>query len=408
MKKTSVLTLILSIALFISCEDNGNDDPTPINNFDGVTLRGTILEDLTIPAGSYTLQGDVVVENGVTLTIEPGTTFTARNADGLDLLIVRQGGTLIANGTANNLIVFTADEQEAGQWGGITIAGRAPVNFGIEDDSQFTTISPAIAEVRNLPYGGTSLADNSGILNYVRVEYAGAQLTPESEFNSFSFYGVGSGTTLTNLQAYNGKDDGFEFFGGTVNASNLIATGCEDDSLDWTEGWTGSVSNIYIVLGSNSDSGFEGDGNGLNNDAEPFSNPQLSNISIIGTNGVGEGMNLREGTNVNIDNVYLTGFDLGGDLKYIEIDSENTIAYIYDGSFELTNINFGGPAAGVKIDFPANDDPVISDYVDGAPNDIPFDGNLSDLSLNSFTESDSTGAGAGADVPDWATNWIKE
>ena len=148
----------------------------------------------------------------------------------------------MADGTAADPIVFTADVPEKGQWGGITIAGRAPVNFGIledpEDEASFVQ-SPAIAEVRQLPYGGSTPGDNSGTLNYVRVEYGGAQLTPESEFNAFTFYGVGSGTTLTNLQAYNGKDDGFEFFGGTVNASNLVATGSGDDSVDWTEGWTG-------------------------------------------------------------------------------------------------------------------------------------------------------------------------
>lgn len=397
-KKTALLSLAV-VSLFISCSDNGGLTIIPPGgtNFDGVTLRGTILEDLTIPAGSYILQGDVVVEDGVTLTIEAGTTFTASNADGLDMFIVKQGGTVLANGTANNPIVFTADIPEKGQWGGITIAGSAPVNFGMGEGVNFQQVSPAIAEVRNLPYGGDTDGDSSGILNYVRVEYGGAQLTPESEFNAFSFYGVGSGTTLTNLQAYYGKDDGFEFFGGTANASNLIAVGAGDDSVDWTEGWTGTVANVYILLESDADSGFEGDGNGLNNGASPASNPQISNVTIIGVDGVGEGMNLREGTNVAIDNVYMEGFDgAGSDQKYIEIDSDTTIGYITEGSFTITNINFNSPAAGLKIDF------------DHTYTDVAFDELLSDLGLAGFTESASTGAGNGAGVPSWAATWIRE
>ncbi len=389
-----LFTLVLSLFTACSSDDGGT---TPTNNGileDGESLQGTIVGDLTVRAGTHALRGDVVVEDGATLTIEAGTTFIARNADGLDVLIIKQGGTIIANGTAANPIVFTADIQEKGQWGGITLAGRAPVNFGIGEGAEFEQVSPAIAEVRNIPYGGDTSGDSSGILNYVRVEYGGAQLTPESEFNAFSFYGVGSGTTLTNLQAYYGKDDGFEFFGGTVNASNLIATGSGDDSVDWTEGWTGTVSNVYITLENDADSGFEGDGNGLNNGATPASNPQISNVTIIGTDGVGEGINLREGTNVFIDNVYLEGFDgASSDRKYIEIDSDNTTGYITDGTFRLTNINFNNPTAGLKIDF------------DSVYTDVAFDGFLSDLGLDGFTESTSTGAGNGASTPDWATGW---
>lgn len=398
MKKVQIFGLALGIALFTSCSDDnpaGPDNPANPTFFDGTILKGAVTKDFTIPSGSYILKGDVTVENGVTLVIEAGTIFTASNSDGIDVFIVKQGGTVIADGTADQPIVFTADVQEKGQWGGITIAGRAPVNFGIGEGEAFQQVAPAIAEVRNLPYGGNMPDDNSGMLNYVRVEYGGAQLTPESEFNAFTFYGVGSGTTLSNLQAYYGKDDGFEFFGGTVNATNLVATACGDDSLDWTEGWTGSVSNIYITMESDADSGFEGDGNGLNNNAMPASNPQLSNITIIGADGVGEGINLREGTNVAIDNVYISGFDgAAGDQKYIEIDSQNTTTYISEGSFILTHIDFNDPAAGFKIDF------------DTEPEDVLFDGFLADLGLPGFTENEeATGAGNGADLPEWATEW---
>ena len=132
-----------------------------------------------------------------------------------------------------------------------------------------------------------------------------------------------------------------------------------------------TLTNVYITLESDADSGFEGDGNGLNNSATPASNPTISNVTIIGVNSVGEGMNLREGTNASISEVYMEGFDgIESDQKYIEIDSENTMGYVNSGEFQLTNINFNSPAAGLKVDFPSND-PEDSDYV--APGDNPDD-----------------------------------
>lgn len=398
MKKLFLTGLALTALLATSCGDddsNNNDQGTGVSFFDGTTLKGTVTENFEIPAGDYVLQGDVVVENGVTLTLNPGTTFTAKNSDGLDVLLVKQGGTIMAQGTAEAPIVFTADVHEKGQWGGITICGKAPVNFGVGAGEEFEQISPAIAEVRNLEYGGNQTGDSSGTLSYVVVAYGGAQLTPESEFNGFSFYGVGSGTTVNNIVSFNGKDDGMEFFGGTVGATNLISLYSGDDSVDWTEGWTGTVSNIYISMESDADSGFEGDGNGLNNDADPASNPQLSNISIVGGTGNGEGMNLREGTNVYINEVFMTGFDVSADMKYIEIDSDRSTAFITAGTFRLTNINFDGPTAGSKIDF------------DSMYTDVAFDGALSTLGLTGFTESSSTGAGASAAMPSWAS-WFNE
>ncbi|GLB48018.1 hypothetical protein [Neptunitalea lumnitzerae] len=393
--KKFILTGFALAALFLtSCgDDDNNGGGSSVSFFDGTTLRGTVTENYEIPAGNYILQGDVYVESGVTLTIAPGTTFTASRADGIDTFIVKKDATIIAEGTAAQPIIFTADVHEKGQWGGITVCGNAPVNFGVGEGADFQQISPAIAEVRNLEYGGSQSGDSSGALKYVVVAYGGAQLTPESEFNGFSFYGVGSGTEVENIVSYMGKDDGMEFFGGTVGATNLLSLYSGDDSVDWTEGWTGTVSNIYISMESDADSGFEGDGNGLNNDADPASNPQLSNISIIGGAGNGEGMNLREGTNVNISNVFMSGFDVSDDMKYIEIDSDRSTAFITDGTFQLTNIDFNTPTAGLKIDF------------DSVYDDVAFDGSLSTLGLPGFTEGTSTGAGAGADMPAWA-DWF--
>ena len=144
-------------------------------------------------------------------------------------MLFRSGGKIEAVGTEDSPIVFTSGTASParGDWGGIILCGKAPINKG----------TTATAEVGDVLYGGTDATDNSGTLKYVRVEYTGNAINTEKEHNGFSFNGIGNGTTLEYLQAYMGGDDGFEFFGGTVNASFLVSTGSKDDSFDWTYGW---------------------------------------------------------------------------------------------------------------------------------------------------------------------------
>ena len=200
--------------------DNGGGSET--------VLSGSVTDDVTLKSGTtYQLNGAYTVEEGATLNIEPGVTIIAQYDDQVDYILIKQGAKINARGTASQPIVMTAQREEPGAWGGIHICGRAHTNAeGGKGNS----------EIGNATYGGNDDSDNSGVLQYVRVEYTGYAFDEDHEANGITFYGVGNGTTVDHCQAYMGSDDGFEFFGGAVNVSNMVATNCSDDSFDWTEG----------------------------------------------------------------------------------------------------------------------------------------------------------------------------
>lgn len=328
MKTNFLKALTLSIAIFAvgcSSDDDGGAD---VPNLEGTVLQGNITTDLNVPAGNYSLKGVVTVKSGATLTIQPGTTFSVTTADqalGNNYLVVEQGGKLIANGTSSQPIVFTAQSNTIGAWGGIILNGKAKINVAGGTE---------IAEAGGLVYGGTDDADSSGSLKYVRVEYAGAAITGGTgEYNAFSFFGVGSGTVLENLQAYKGADDGFEFFGGKVSGTNLAAFGCEDDSIDWDRGYTGNLSNIWIIQPSNGDFGFECSNLPVEFNNLPRSNPNVTNVTIVGSgNAAKSAFNFKEGTAGNISNVVASNVGYGVDLR-------NQLAQYQDASLKVTNAN---------------------------------------------------------------------
>lgn len=318
--------VVLASILIVGCSSDDDSSGPSVPNLEGTVLQGTITTDLNIPAGDYTLKGVVVVENGATLTIEPGTTFTVAASDqalGSNYLQIVQGGKLVANGTAAEPIVFTAESQAIGAWGGIVMNGRAKINVAGGTE---------IAEAGGLVYGGQDDADSSGSLKYVRVEYAGAAVTGGTgEYNAFSFNGIGSGTVLENLQAYKGADDGFEFFGGTVAATNLAAFGMEDDSIDWDRGFRGTLTNIWIIQPSNGDFGFELSNLPSEFNSTPRSNPTVSNVTIVGSgNATKAAFNFKEGTAGNISNVVASNVGYGVDLR-------NQLDQFEDGTLRITN-----------------------------------------------------------------------
>jgi hypothetical protein len=310
--KTQVVkffSIALAIAL-IGCSSDENTGTT-VPNLEGNVLQGNITTDLNVPVGNYQLKGVVVVKSGATLTIQAGTTITVSTADqalGNNYLQIEQGGKLIANGTASAPIVFTAQSQAIGAWGGIIMNGRAKINVAGGTE---------VAEAGGLIYGGQNDADSSGSLKFVRVEYAGAAITGGTgEYNAFSFFGVGSGTVLENLQAYKGADDGFEFFGGKVSATNLVAFGCEDDSIDWDRGYTGNINNIWIIQPSNGDFAFECSNLPAEFNNLPRSNPNISNVTIVGSGSTSKSaFNFKEGTAGIITNVKATNVGYGVDLR---------------------------------------------------------------------------------------------
>jgi hypothetical protein len=215
-------------------------------------ITGTLTADATLTANiAWALSGKVAVgndnANNTVLNIEPGTTVFGKS--GADYLVIARGSQIRAVGTSSNPIVFTSvndmigsvTEDSTAQWGGIVILGKAPSN---KCDQAALATCKIEAEGNAGPYGGDKPEDNSGILKFVQVKYAGFEVLTDNELNGITFAGVGSGTVVDYIQVHNNLDDGVEFFGGTVNAKHLVLTGNRDDSLDWADGWTGKVQHV--------------------------------------------------------------------------------------------------------------------------------------------------------------------
>ncbi len=311
---------------FSSCKKD--DDDTPEEPSNGLTITdetvngtafkkavGSLTGDATFTADqNWLISGGIFVNDGATLTIEAGTTIYAADDGTTPFVAIQRGGKILAEGTSAAPIVMTSIKDldgsaGPGDWGGIIVNGYATTNIG-----------EGVGEGGTGTYGcdGTNCddADNSGVIRYVRVEYAGKILGTDNELNGFSFNGVGSGTIVEYVQAYRGSDDGFEFFGGTVNMKYAVSSGSEDDSFDWTFGWSGK-GQFWVVhqLGVAGDRGIEADNNGDDNTASPFSNPLISNITLVGFDdgdGSNTGMRLREGTKGKIYNAIVTGFPKNG------------------------------------------------------------------------------------------------
>lgn len=302
-----------------SCEDNV------------CILAGTFAEDLHLTADNiYLLRGGVYIGDDVgetTLTIDAGTKiYGESSSDGM--LVVTRNSKIIAEGTADAPIVFTSSKEEGsrtrGDWGGIIINGNAPINSCGDGD-----FCEAFGEGGTGYYGGNNPEDNSGILRYVRVEFAGTLVSPDNELNGIALQGVGSGTTLDYIQVHMNADDGVEFFGGNADIKHLVVSGVGDDSLDWTDGWSGRAQ--YVVLQQHpdaGDNGIEADNNGENNVSVPMSNPTLSNMTIIGSDGPSSdlGILLREGTGAYIANTIVYGWneaslDIDGSTTWDNADS---------------------------------------------------------------------------------------
>ena len=309
-------TILLTLA---ACGDEATDVPNNANvscQGDLCTISGELLQDTTLTADKqYILKGGVFVGDDLKetkLTIEPGTTIFGDTAS-LSFLVIRRGSKIIAQGTKDKPIIFTSAKDDGkrarGDWGGLIINGRAPLNVCAAG----TTRCEAEGEGNTGKYGGDQADDSSGVLKYVRVEFAGQQITSDNELNGIAFQGVGSGTQVDYIQVHMNKDDGVEFFGGTVNVKHVLITGAGDDSLDWTDGWRGKGQFIIIQqYADDGDNGIEADNNSDNNTASPRSMPMLSNLTIIGSpmsSNSDLGMLLREGTGAVIANSLVYGFN---------------------------------------------------------------------------------------------------
>ena len=309
-----------SLACFVAVSGFAYANEVAVGAGDGTKLNITTNTSWSA-SNTYILQAQVFVKSGVTLTIEPGTVIKANNTDGADLapaIIVEQGGFIIADGTKDKPITFTANQTDAvlkadprGHWGGLIINGYAPLAGG---GTSF------VEGVTGVPYGGTNASDSSGVLRYVRIWHGGRSIGQDNEINGLTLAGVGNKTVVDYVEVAYNKDDGFEMFGGTVNLRHCTALWVGDDGFDTDEGYTGKGQFLLTIQGTQvsgrayeMDSKFES--------KFPRSYPQFANSTIIGPGnlstaptgeGADEAVRLREGTAGNfwnhlVTNVYKVG-----------------------------------------------------------------------------------------------------
>jgi hypothetical protein len=320
-----VLGLAAAAALALVLGARPSADQAPPVNVPGIdkpviVVSGDVSANETwTNANYYVLRGAVFVRSGSTLNIQAGTRVVGESGS-VGTLIVERGGRLNAIGTAEAPIVFTSDQpigqRGRGDWGGLIINGRAPLNFGSGEAS---------GEGDTGVYGGTDPNDNSGVLRYVRVEFAGIEFSPDNELNGIAFQAVGRGTQIDHVQSHLSRDDAMEWFGGTVDGKYLVMSGAADDSVDWTFGWSGRLQYVAVLQrGDDADNGIEADNNEFSNNVLPRSNPQIYNITICGDpSGIGSEVqraaNLRRGTAFTIRNFLITGMRQG-----FQIETTNT------------------------------------------------------------------------------------
>lgn len=375
MKKYLFGFCTLAMLAFGACKsnDNGTTMPTPTDST--VVLSGDITSDMTIVKGKkYLLKGFVYVKSGVTLTIDKGSIIMGDKASKGTLIITR-GGKVNAVGTPSEPIVFTsaiaAGGRREGDWGGVILLGKAPVNSAGGEATIEGGLTPTPGGIGSekdyIGYGGADPNDNSGILKYVRIEFAGIAYSPDNEINGLTMGGVGAGTTISYVQVYRSGDDSYEWFGGTVNCDHLVSTYAWDDNWDTDNGFSGHVQfcvshSAKTIADQSGSNGFESDNDANGSTNMPQTRAMFSNMTIVGpiatknpasspTNGINANFQnaaqIRRNSAESICNSLLIGFPVG---LYID-DSKGTPTSdnIAAGTLQFKNNIIAGCAVDTKF-----------------------------------------------------------
>lgn len=334
-----VITALLSVGTLSSCSNNDTPEKTTNGETDTnlYTLTGSITSNKTLEVNkTYSLSGDYTVKSGAILKIPAGVNIIAKSDASIDYIMVEKGGKIEAIGTEENPIIMTAEEERAGAWGGLHVCGDAQINI---------TGGSATSEIGDSPYGGSNDSDNSGIIKYVIIKYAGQKLDEEHEANGFSFYGVGNGTTVDYVAAISGNDDGYEFFGGDVNIKHAISLNNSDDSFDWTEGWRGKAQFLVayqedpMTLNYDCDRLMECDNYSKGIINIPIAHPVIANVTFVGNNSSDKtsGITFRAGTQISLYNAIVTGKD-----NIMNVETVPTRTALENGTSILNHIFANG------------------------------------------------------------------
>ncbi len=336
---------------------NKTELPVP----DVVVVSGVISSDQTWTADNiYELAGRVIVDAGAILTIEPGTIVKGREGQGVNAsaLMIARGGKLNAIGTAENPIIMTSvlddimpgeaigttlTETDRGKWGGLVVLGKAPISYSGATEAQIEGV-PA-DEPLGL-YGGDVADDNSGTIKFVSIRHGGTELSGGSEINGLTLGGVGSGTTISDIEILANVDDGIELFGGSVNLSNVLVSYQGDDGLDIDQAYSGTIDGFMVIHGGDTDKGLEVDGpEGTDNASGKFT---LKNGTVMGSGNVGNPADFKSKAQGTVDNVIFKGYDAGQKIKIAAsydgscASTSNAYKNLVDGNLVFTNLTFTG------------------------------------------------------------------
>ena len=383
--KISASLLLALMIGFTACEDDDDDNGGDNNDTGNVIVSEDITSNETWTSDKvYQLAGRIAVEDGATLTIEPGTIIKGESGTGASAtaLLIARGGKLMAEGTADAPIIFTGVNDEIspedvaagnfaspnliptmdGLWGGVIVLGKAPISASASE-----------VQIEGIPtsdpsglYGGDDPEDNSGVLKYISIRHGGANIGEGNEINGLSLGGVGTGTVVENIEIVSNQDDGVEWFGGTVNVKNVLTWNCYDDAIDADQMWTGTLDNFAIITSAghlfelDGPEGSEGETGGF----DPYTIKNgyaVANSDDIQSSDL---INTDDNTGVHFDNIFITEINEGqiinrvthdvGDVVFqnivLNVPEEDLADYVVDGNVPAGVSAGSAPANAGAID----------------------------------------------------------